>query len=168
MTLPGLTEYTLPEAPEDFEPGRRCQMPLGECKTARQLVLSGQEPQLGKVNRYRRNMGSESKGPQGPLLCNLCAKAYLGDDLAKAIEKEVKRQGNQHVFFLPKLAKARLSYGEKRGEGQLSQQALAKMVGTNDTTISKIERGVQGATQTMSHNIARSLGVTVEELRGKA
>jgi DNA-binding XRE family transcriptional regulator len=148
VTLPGLTEYTPPEAPEDFGVGRRCE----NCKA--------------RVNRYRRKMGAESKGPQGPLLCGICAKDYLHEDLANAIEREAKRQGNQHLFYLPKLAKARLNYRENGR--MLSQQALAEMVGTNDSTISKIERGEQGATQTMSHAIARSLGVSVDELRGKA
>jgi DNA-binding XRE family transcriptional regulator len=148
--LPGLTEYIQPDAPEDFGPGRKCEW----CK--------------GKVHRFRKKVGADSKDPQGPLLCNLCAKDYLKDKLDKAIEKEAKRQGNQHVFYLPKLAKARLSYVGGEGQRGLSQRALAKMAGTDDTTISKIERGVQGATQTMSHNIARSLGVSVEQLRGKA
>jgi DNA-binding XRE family transcriptional regulator len=149
-SLPGLTEYIQPDAPKDFRPGRKCEW----CKA--------------KVNRYRRRMGADDKGKGGPLLCGICAKDYLHEDLAKAIEDEAKRQGNQHVFYLPKLAKARLNYCEKGQRRELSQRALAKMVGTNDTTISKIERGEQGATQTMSHNIARSLGVSVEQLRGKA
>jgi DNA-binding XRE family transcriptional regulator len=162
-----LTEYVHPEAPEDFRPDRRCQMPLSECKTAQQLFRQGQEPERGKLHRYSKKMGSETKGPQGLLLCNLCARAYLDDDLAKAIEREAKRLQDRQVFFLPKLKEARRIYGERKGQGVLSQKALARMAGTNDTTISHIENGERGATKAMSHDLARALGVSVNELRGK-
>lgn len=147
-----ITEYLLPEAPEDFKPGRRCENP--ECRA--------------KVHRYRRRMGADTKGPQGPLLCRTCAKDWLDNEIIQAVEEERRRQERQQSIMLPGLERERRRYREddwEEGRYGLTQKELGKKAGVNDSFISGVENSSRGVNFTQAHNLARSLGVSVEDLR---
>jgi DNA-binding XRE family transcriptional regulator len=153
VSIPTLTEYTQPEAPKQHPKERYCE---GEgCIT--------------RVNRYQKRINSETQGPQGPLLCFSCAKKWVDGKLEAAIAKEERRREKQQVMMLPGLKAARLAarWGPNK-DNPVSQKMLARAVGTNDTVLGHIERERYGATYTMAHNLARSLGVSVNELRGRA
>ena len=155
-----ITEFTHPDAPKDFKPGRRCQMSLSECKTAQQLERSGQEPELGKLNRFSKGVGPDTQGRTPLYLCSLCASQYQAEEIEKAMKAEAKRKAREQTWKLPNLTEAR----KRRG---FTQETLARKVGANDTLISHVEHGTRGASYTMAHDIARSLGVSVAHLRGE-
>lgn len=137
-------------APKDYGVGRLCSQ--GEaCRTKRQTG------HIGKLMRYRTKVNSDHAGPQGPLLCGMCAQHYHDKQLDLAIEEQRAKEERQPIFPLPGLLRCRKASG-------LSQKELAKSAGVRSQYISEIERGVRHANSRLAHNLAWKLGADIRDL----
>lgn len=137
-------------APKDFGVGRECSQ--GDaCRTKRQTG------HVGKLMRYRTKVGSDHAGPQGPLLCGMCADHYYDKQIDLAIEEQKRKEARQPTFPVPGLLRCRKASG-------LSQKQLAEKAGTTGGYISSLEHGTRHASFFMAHNLARPLGVDIKAL----
>ena len=124
--------------PEDFGPGRECEW----CSRT--------------LSRYRKAQGSGTSGKQGPLLCDTCVEHY--DPLAK-IRSEAKTGGRPQGFWASGLAPLRESLG-------LTQAQMAERVGCGERHYGDLERGDRNVSVKKAEQLARRLGVSVDDVRG--
>jgi DNA-binding XRE family transcriptional regulator len=158
------TETYQGKAPKIQGRGRRCHRGI-KCASVAECG------EVGKVNSYATPHEYALRPPISILLCESCEreKRDKGLDALELVRSDQGRAPKQ-----PKArAKGKFEEGlrlgglrDARDRAGFSQKALSLLAGISEQHISNMEREKCGASEEVAVNLARALGVEVQELRG--